>query len=129
MTQRRGIRNFDDFRDAVSAYRLPRVLLTALDLNLFTVMGSRAWTVEALAKYLRASPRGLEILCRNLATAGMLQRVGARYRSGRLGNRELNARSPDYRGAFLDLLRRQWDDWSQLTTSVRRRSSSALVSF
>ena len=33
------ITTFEAFRDAVSAYRLPRVLLTALELNLFTVIG------------------------------------------------------------------------------------------
>ncbi len=118
--KRWGIRTFEEFRDAVSAYRLPRILLTALDLDLFTVMGSRAWTVAVLARRLRVSPRGLDTLCRNLATAGILRKQGSRYRSGRLGHRELNARSPDYRGAFLDLMRRQWEDWSQLTRSVRR---------
>ena len=34
------IRSFEDFRDAVSAYRLPRILISALELDLFTVMGS-----------------------------------------------------------------------------------------
>ena len=55
----RPIRTFDEFRDAVSAYRLPRILLTALDLNLFTAMQSRLWTIGALAKRLRVSRRGL----------------------------------------------------------------------
>ncbi len=40
-----AIRSFDDFRDAVSVYRLPRILLTALDLDLFTTIGSRTWAV------------------------------------------------------------------------------------
>jgi SAM-dependent methyltransferase len=32
----------------------------------------------------------------------------------------LNARHKAFRGAYLDLLRSQWDDWSQLTSSVRQ---------
>lgn len=36
------ITTFDEFRDAVSAYRLPRVLLAALELDLFTAVGDRS---------------------------------------------------------------------------------------
>ncbi|MGH7236401.1 MAG: methyltransferase [Nitrospiraceae bacterium] len=114
------LRTFDEFRDAVSAYRLPRILFTALDLNLFTVMGARTWTIQGLAKRLRVSTRGLAILCRNLAGAGLLKKRGARYRTTVLASAALNARSPAYRGAYLDLLRGQWEDWSKLTESVRR---------
>lgn len=120
MTGRRGIRTFEEFRDAVSAYRLPRILLSGLDLDLFTVIGARRWTIPSLARRLRVSARGLDILCRNLATVGLLGKHGARYWNSRLGLRELNARSAAYRGAYLDLIRNQWDDWSQLTTSVKR---------
>ena len=119
-TQRvRPLRSFDEFRDAISAYRLPRILLTALDLNLFTVMGARSWTIPVLAKRLRVSTRGLDILCRNLASAGVLKKNGAQYRNGSLALTVLNAKSQQYRGAYLELLRGQWEDWSQLTKSVR----------
>lgn len=119
MTELAPIRHFDDFRDAVFAFRLPRILLTALELDLFTVMGKRSWTIRQLAKTLRASERGVEILCRNLATVGLLKKHGARYSSSRLGQTVLNAQSPDYRGAYLALLRRQWEDWAQLTRAVK----------
>lgn len=112
------IRTFEDFRDAVAAYRLPRIIFTALDLDLFTAIGARAWTVSALAQRLHASPRGLEIVCRNLACAGLLIKTGSRYRNSPLARTELNQKSPTYRWAYLDLLRGHWGDWSQLTRSV-----------
>jgi len=71
------ITTFDDFRDAISAYRLPRVLLAALELDLFTAVGNQSWTVEGLSKELKVSERGLSILCRNLAAAGVLQKKRA----------------------------------------------------
>ncbi len=114
-----AIRTFEDFREAVFAYRLPRVILTALDLNLFTVVGGKRWTIPALAAKLRVSRRGLDILCRNLAAAGLLVKRGSVYRNGPLGLAELNAKSPAHRGAYLDLLKGQWAEWSQLTTHVR----------
>jgi SAM-dependent methyltransferase len=115
-----SIRTFEDFREAVAAYRLPRIIFTALDLDLFSAVGSKAWTVPALAGRLRVSPRGLEILCRNLAAAGLLIKSGGRYRNSRLARRELNKQSAAYRWAYLDLLRNHWNDWSTLTRSVRR---------
>lgn len=120
MVSRQGIHSFDEFRDEVARYRLPRILLTALDLKLFTVLGAQSWTVPALAKRLRVSIRGLDILCRNLAAAGMLLKRGTRYRNGPLARTALNANHLDYRGGYLDLLRNQWADWSQLTQVVKR---------
>ncbi len=114
-----SICDFEDFRDAVSAYRLPRILISALELDLFTVMGGRVWTIPTLARRLRASRRGLDILCRNLACVGLLKKQGNGYRNGPLGSGELNAKSPQYRGAYLRLLKNHWADWSHLTEQVR----------
>ena len=119
MTQFHPIRTFEEFRDTVFSFRLPKFLLSALDLGLFTIMGKARWSVSALAKALKADERGVEILCRNLASAGLLMKKGNRYQSGKLGWSVLNADSPEYRGAYLDLMRRQWDNWSQLTDSIR----------
>jgi len=72
------IKTFEDFRDALSAYRLPRVILTALELKLFTVIGKNTWLLLDLARELKVSERGLSILCRNLAMAGLLHKKGNR---------------------------------------------------
>ena len=82
-------------------------------------MGKTSWTVQALSKKLRASERGVDILCRNLASAGVLLKKGSRYQNTTLGQTVLNKKSPHYRGAYLELMQRQWDDWSQLSQSIR----------
>ena len=117
VTQR--ITTFDEFRDAVSIYRLPRVLLAALELDLFTTVGDRSWTIPHLAKELKVSERGLSILCRNLAAVGVLQKKGASYWNSRLGATALNADHRAYRGGYLDLIKRHWADWVRLLESVR----------
>jgi 2-polyprenyl-3-methyl-5-hydroxy-6-metoxy-1,4-benzoquinol methylase len=119
MTKLPAIRSFEELKDKVFAFRLPRIILTGLDLDLFTVMGKVSWTIGALSKTLQADERGVEILCRNLASAGLLKKNGTRYQNGKLGRTVLNAHSPYYRGAYLDLMRRQWDNWSELTNSIR----------
>lgn len=115
-----ALKDFEAFRDAVSAYRFPRVLLTALELDLFTAIGTRTWTVRALARRLKASERGVDVLCRNLASGGVLIKRGERYRNSALARTALNARHPAHRAAYLRLIKNHWDDWSQLTRSVRR---------
>ncbi|MCA9472137.1 MAG: acetylserotonin O-methyltransferase [Nitrospirales bacterium] len=114
-----SIHKFGDFREAVFQFRLPRILLTALELELFTVMNGQKWTIRALAKTLRVSQRGLDILCRNLLSAGLLRKDGARYQNSPFARRLLNRHSEDYRGAYLDLIQRQWSDWASLTQAVK----------
>jgi SAM-dependent methyltransferase len=116
---RRLITTFDVFRKAVSAYRRPVVLLAALELDLFTAVGSRAWTVPELAKKLRVSERGLAILCRNLAMAGVLIKQGTAYKNTPLGGTALNAAHPAYRGGYVDLIKSHWHDWCRLPESIR----------
>lgn len=115
----RRITTFNEFRDAILAYRLPRVLLAALELDLFTTIGSRRWTIAELAHKLQISERGLNILCRNLAAAGVLLKRGTTYKNSRLGATALNADHPAYRGGYLNLIKNHWADWIRLQESVR----------
>ncbi len=117
MTQH--LSTFDEFRNAISAYRLPRVLIAALELDLFTTVGTGSWAIADLAKTLNVSERGLTILCRNLAAVGVLHKRGARYTNSRLGATALNAHHPAYRGGYLSLMKNHWDDWIRLLESVR----------
>lgn len=113
------ITTFNEFRDAITAYRLPRVLLAALELDLFTAIGTRSWTSAALAHKLHVSERGVSILCRNLAAAGVLLKRGTTYRNSRLGATALNAEHPAFRGSYLNLIKNHWSDWIRLPESIR----------
>jgi SAM-dependent methyltransferase len=113
------IATFDEFRDAITAYRLPRVLIAAIELGLFTAIGTGVWTIPDLAREMKVSERGLGILCRNLAMAGVLKKQGEVYRNSRLGATALNAHHPDYRGDYLQLITRHWADWGRVLESVK----------
>ena len=115
----RRIATFDDLRDAITAYRLPRVLIAALEMNLFTAIGRDAWTIPDLARDVKVSERGLAILCRNLAMAGVLKKQGETYANSRLGATALNAHHPAYRGDYLRLITSHWADWGRLLESVK----------
>ncbi len=119
MTKPSAIRTMEAFKDALYAFRLPRVLAAALELDVFTRMGTRSWTPKALAGALKADERAVGILLRNLETAGLVHKRGAAYGVGKLGRACLNRNSPDYHGAYLDLLKHQWEQWAQLPTVIR----------
>jgi SAM-dependent methyltransferase len=113
------IATFDEFRNAITAYRLPRVLIAAIDLDLFTAIGTDTWTIPDLAHEMKVSERGLAILCRNLAMAGLLKKQGETYRSSRLSATALNSQHPAYRGDYLRLITSHWADWGRLLESVK----------
>ncbi len=110
---------FDEFRSAITAYRLPRVLIAAIELDLFTAIGTDPRTIPDLAREMKMSERGLAILCRNLAMAGLLKKQGEIYRNSRLGATALNAQHPAYRGDYLRLITSHWTDWGRLLESVK----------
>jgi SAM-dependent methyltransferase len=116
---KRRITTFDDLRDAITAYRLPRVLIAALELNLFTAIGSHAWTIPNLAHDMKVSERGLAILCRNLAMAGLLRKNSETYTNSQLGATALNADHPAYRRDYIRLIISHWADWGRLLESVK----------
>jgi SAM-dependent methyltransferase len=113
------IKSFEQFREVVYAFRLPRLLFSAFELDLFNVIGDRNWTIPQLAKQVQVSVRGLEILCRNLASVGLLIKSSSGYRMTPFSKKYLRKTSPDYRGAYLALMQRQWNEWSRLTETIR----------
>ena len=115
----RPLSTFDDFRNAITAYRLPRVLIAAIELDLFTAIGTEAWAIPDLARDMKVSERGLAILCRNLAMTGLLKKQSETYRNSRLSATALNAHHPAYRGDYLRLITSHWSDWGRLPESVK----------
>ncbi|WP_342346664.1 class I SAM-dependent methyltransferase [uncultured Nitrospira sp.] len=113
------ITSFKQFRDVAYAFRLPRIIFSALDLDLFTKMENRDWTIPELAKRVRVSQRGLAILCRNLASVGLLVKSQSGYQLAPFSKRYLQESSPDFRGDYLGLMQRQWSEWSHLTEVIR----------
>ena len=45
------IRTMEELRDVMYAFRMSRIISTALDLDIFTKMGTRWWTTKDLAKF------------------------------------------------------------------------------
>jgi phosphohistidine phosphatase SixA len=94
----------DPFLGTMTAYQRSAALKGALDLDLFTAIGTGATTASALAERCAASPRGMRILCDYLTAAGFLQKAGDTYALTPDSAAFLDRRSPTWVGGATDFL-------------------------
>jgi SAM-dependent methyltransferase len=109
---------FEELESKLRAYEESRVLLTAIELNVFTSVEGGATAKEAAGR-LNTEPRATEILLNALVSLGMLHK-----REGRFGNEPLAARflvdgSPENSRAGMMHTAHRWHTWSKLTSRVR----------
>jgi ubiquinone/menaquinone biosynthesis C-methylase UbiE len=95
-----------------------RVLATAVQLGLFSLIEAGHKTASTLVRETGASGRGLGSLLDALCALGLLSRSGESYALQPLSERFLVKKSPDYIGAMWekDWL---WEAWGGLTETVR----------
>jgi ubiquinone/menaquinone biosynthesis C-methylase UbiE len=65
--------------DALNAYQRTAAIKSALDLDVFTVIGRGQTTAATIAAACRASERGIRILCDHLTVQGFLTKQGSNY--------------------------------------------------
>jgi predicted O-methyltransferase YrrM len=108
----------DELNERIRAFQESRVILTALELDLFTAIGEGAGAPEVAAA-LCAGQRATEMLLNALAALGLLvKREGVFYNSPEAA-RHFAAGSPDNARPALLHTAHLWQTWSTLTDSVR----------
>ncbi|MFH1018111.1 MAG: methyltransferase [Pseudomonadota bacterium] len=100
-------------------YRASRILLSAVELDLFSALKGGA-TSEAVARKVRASFRGVEILLNALATLGLVRKKGRKFFNTKESAEFLaEGGASDWRlglGHHFGL----WESWSRLTEVAKR---------
>jgi 2-polyprenyl-3-methyl-5-hydroxy-6-metoxy-1,4-benzoquinol methylase len=84
--------------NTLNAYQQTAALRTAIELDVFTVIGQGVDTVPALAKRCGGTERGLRILCDYLTIIHFLTKEGQRYALTADSAAFLDKRSPSYQG-------------------------------
>jgi ubiquinone/menaquinone biosynthesis C-methylase UbiE len=100
-------------------YWSPRILLTAVELDLFTALGSDSLSSRQLADRVGADERGIDLLAKALVAIGLLDLDEGRFVSTAAARRHLDTTSPDDRSAVVRLAGWWWTRWSSLTAIVR----------
>jgi (2Fe-2S) ferredoxin/predicted O-methyltransferase YrrM len=108
----------DEVSEKLRAFQESRVLLTAVELDVFTAAGEGSSAAEVASK-LGTDPRATEMLLNALVAMGMLAKRDGRFSNTPTTARFFAAGSPD--DARLSTLHtvHLWDRWSSLTACVR----------
>jgi (2Fe-2S) ferredoxin/2-polyprenyl-3-methyl-5-hydroxy-6-metoxy-1,4-benzoquinol methylase len=112
----------DDFQQSVRGFQVSRVLLTAIELDVFSAVGQGA-RAEDLAVELGTDRRATEMLLDSLVALNVLSKQDSVYNNTQLSARYLSAGArDDARGALMHTAH-LWPRWSTLTDCVRRGTS------
>ncbi len=114
----------DDLGEALNGFRASRVLLTAVELDLFSAVREGA-DATAVATRVGSDPHATESLLNALVAIGVLDKKDGTFRNGPDAARYLAAGAEhDSRAAILHTVH-LWPRWSTLTECVRTGTSVA----
>lgn len=108
--------------ELASAFMRSRALLTACELDLFTVLGTGERTSAEVARVLGTDPRATDRLMNVLCALALLRKRAGRFRNAPMAARFLAAGSPDSLGGLMHWVH-LWESWSTLTPAVRKGGS------
>jgi len=114
----------DDLNERIRAFQGSRVVLTALELDMFTAVGDGAGAVE-LAARLDTDPRATGMLLNALASLGLLVKREGVFRNSPETARYFTAGSRDNARPALLHTAHLWQRWSTLTDCVRAGTAVA----
>jgi SAM-dependent methyltransferase len=108
----------ESIRRVATGFQASRILLTAIELRLFSVIGGDAPTSADVAARVTGDPGATDRLLNALCAIGLLWKRAGRFRNTSASARYLVDTSPDY-VAGLGHTAGLWRTWSGLTEAVR----------
>ena len=109
----------DELQQTIGGFRESRVMLTAVELDLFEAVG-QGGTAAQIAARLGTDPRATEMLLHALAGMEMLVKQEGVFRNSPAAARYFTSASPDNARMALMHQAGLWRTWSHLTDSVRQ---------
>jgi 2-polyprenyl-3-methyl-5-hydroxy-6-metoxy-1,4-benzoquinol methylase len=115
---------FDEVREVAYAFQKSRILLTAYELDLFTVLGKDLKTSGEVARAIGADARATDRLMNALCAMGLLTKEDSRFSNTQAASRFLVRDEPGYMAGLMHTVN-LWDTWSTLTQAVRQGTATA----
>lgn len=116
-----GISKPEDIRRVASGFQQSRVLLTAFELKIFTLLEEKGKTAADLAEIIGADTRALSRLLNALCTMELLRKVRDIYFNTEISSRCLVEGREEYMGN-LGHSNHTYHKWTSLTNAVRKGS-------
>ena len=108
----------EQLQSTAVAFQRSRILLTAVELDLFTAVGEGEKTAGEVAAVAGTDPRATDRLMNALCALGLLKKSNGRYWNTPHASRFLVRGSPEYM-ANLAHFGNMWETWSTLTEAVK----------
>jgi precorrin-6B methylase 2 len=108
----------DEIRQIAYAFQRSRVLLTAYELDLFTVVDKGARTSSEVATAIGTDARATDRLMNALCAMGLMQKKDERFSNSPMASRFLVQGSPSFMPGLMHTAH-LWNTWSTLTQAVR----------
>jgi len=126
----------DDLYETMRGFMPSRAILSALELDIFTAVGSGASAVQ-IAQKIHADSRATEMLLNVLVSLKLLEKKDDVFQNAPISSRFFSEGSPDNARPALLHTANLWDGWSTLTDAVhagtsvatRSRDSRSVVAF
>ncbi len=100
------------------AFQGSRVLLSAFELNVFTVLGDEEKSSEEVAEAIGTDSRGTDRLLNALCALGVLFKSRGKFANSPVAAQLLVKGKPGYQAGFMHTVH-LWESWSTLTNAVR----------
>jgi len=115
-----------EFMEMVNAFRISRIILTAHELDIFTILHDGPLTSMVVAKAAGANERATDRLMNALVPIGLLKKSGSQFSNTDFTNRFMIKGQPTYMGGLAHLVH-LWKSWSTLTEAVKTGTSVAMT--
>jgi len=107
-----------DLRGIINAFQQSRAVLSAYELDLFTLLGNGSRAAAEVAAACGADPRATARLLNVLVAMGLVEKSGDRYANGPFAARFLVRDRPEFMSGLMHSVH-LWPRWSTLTEAVR----------
>jgi predicted O-methyltransferase YrrM len=107
----------------IGYYWETKILLTAVQLDLFSTLKGVSLTINQMAEGRTLNPRALELVMNALVAMRVLTKKEKSYANTAVAERYLVQSSPEYVGHLLTLHDAEWNHWGQLEQAVKTGES------
>jgi ubiquinone/menaquinone biosynthesis C-methylase UbiE len=116
------IKSPEDIRALANSFRESRVLLSAIELKIFTILDRHMITSDEISRKLNTDSRATDRLMNALCGMGLLKKVKGKFFNTDLSSKYLVEAKPEFMGNLYHT-NNLWNSWSHLTDSVVKGTS------
>ncbi len=111
-----------DLYEVVNLFRTSRIILTAYELDFFSIIGKGKKTSVEISGMLRTDERATDRLLNALVVIGLIKKSGNKFSNSPLAFKFLVKSSPTYMSGISHIVN-LWDSWDTLTNAVKAGTS------